>query len=270
MSKFRVFVFVLFLLNAGTVLGCMCGNTSISEMYEDSSAVVVAKAVGIKPTVVYMDFIVFKDDNDKVGKKVREELAGQEITLEITRWFKGKNRKSTLKLAQPNSTCDWTFEKDDLNKPLLLYLYFNNELKTYRIISCGRSTTVKKAADDLSWLKGLPKSLNRTRISGVVQFNDDADLFPAVRGIKIRITGNGKEYNLISDKNGLYEIWDLPAGKYTINAEMPEDKKLAWTSSVPDNWTYFWSNEDNPDLESLNITLNSKSTAGIDFMLKNK
>jgi hypothetical protein len=212
--------------------------------------------------------IIYEDGDEKKGKQVQRKLSGQEVKIEISKWFKG-NGQNIINLSQPSSTCDWNFDNADLNKPLLLYLRFNKKYRTYNITSCGRSTPIKQAADDLSWLKRLPKSLNRTRISGIVQFNDDANLFPAVSGIKIKITGNGKEYNLVSDRNGLYEIWDLPSGTYTINAKIPENKKLGWTISVPEDWLYFWS-IDEPNYDALKVTLKLKSTAGIDFMLKSK
>jgi hypothetical protein len=268
MSKVQIFTFLFFLSSANTIFACMCGNSSISEMYKNSDAIVSAKVIGFKPTVVEEDWIIYEDGDEKKGKKVHEKLQGQQVTLEISRWFKGAYRKSILILSQPNSTCDWSFNEQDLKKKFLFYLYFNKKYKTYKIIACGRSSAFEDAADDLSWLSGLPKSLQRTRLSGVVQLKDDKNTFPPVGSIKIKIIGNNKNYELITDINGLYEIWDLPPGKYTINSEMPETKKIAWTSSVPDGFTAFWSADKPENSDSLKVTLKPKSTAGIDFMLE--
>lgn len=267
MIKIRLLILLLILFSAETIFGCMCGRLSVSEMYENSDAVVIARAISFKPAIVYDEWTY--EDEDKNVKKVQKEFSGQEVKIEISKSFKGIDRKRFIKLSQPNSLCDWNFDNEDLNKSLLLYLRFDEKHKTYSIISCSRSTSVIDAADDLSWLNGLPKSLDRTRISGIVKFNDDDNLFPRVSGIGIKISGRGKEYNLVSDENGLYEIWDLPNGIYSINAEIPKDKKLGWTTSVPDNWTYFW-NLDVAEPNALKVTLKAKSCAGIDFMLEEK
>lgn len=266
MNKMRVFTFFLFLVGANAVFGCTCGSTSISEMYENADVVVVATALSYKPATVFEDWIRVDGEKETL---VQDKLEGQEVRLLIARQFKGTNLQKTLKLSQPGSTCDWEFRDGDLNKPLLLYLRFNKKYKTYKIISCGRSGTAKSSADELSWLNGLPGSLNRTRLSGVVRFNDDQNLFPGVGGVKITISGNGKTYSLISDKNGMYEIWDAPAGKYKITAEMPVDKKIDWITSVPDGFVDYELDE-NPNPESSIVALAPKSTAGVDFMLENK
>ena len=269
MNKMRAFIFLLFLLSANAIFGCMCGHSSISESYGVVDAVVVAKVISFKPKTVYQDMIIYENDDDKVGRKVQDILRGQEVKIEVSRWFKGENRRPVIYLSQPSSTCDKEFRNADLNKKYLFYLHFDKKYKTYKIRTCGRSDSVKNAADDLSWLKGLPGALNRTRLSGTVRFNDEAYTFPSVAGVKIKISGTGKEYDLVSDKNGMYEIWDVPAGDYRITAEMPDYKKIDWTISVPDSFTDYWF-EDKPDPDGSKVTLAPKSTGGIDFMLQNK
>jgi hypothetical protein len=269
MNKMRAFIFLLFLLSADTIFGCMCGHSSISDSYAAVDAVVVAKVIGFKPKTVYQDMIIYEGDDDEVGRKVQDKLRGQEVKIEVSRWFKGENQRPLIYLSQPSSTCDKEFRNADLNENYLFYLHFDKKYKTYKIRTCGRSDSVENAADDISWLNGLPESLNRTRLSGTVRFKDDENIFPHIAGVKIKITGNGKEYELVSDKNGMYEIWDVPAGDYRITADMPDDKKINWTISVPDSFTDYWF-EGKPDPDGSKVKLAPKSTGGIDFMLQNK
>ena len=269
MNKVRVLIFSLFLLSAEAVFGCMCAQSSIPEMYENSDAVVTAEVIGVKPATVYEDRIIDEGGDQTKGKPAQEKLSGQAIQIRITDWFKGANRKQILNLAQPNTSCNRMFGQKDLNTRLLLYLRFDKKYNSYQIITCGRSTAIKNAANDISWLKGLPGSLNRTRISGAVRLSDETNLFPAVGGIKIKITGNGRDYELFSDPNGVYEIWDLPAGKYIISAEIPEDKQLAWTTALTSGSTDY-SDDDKSDAGALTVYLKPNGNAGIDFMLKSK
>jgi hypothetical protein len=267
---FKVYLFILFtfLVSANAVFGCTCGHSSIAESFEQADAIVVAKAISFKPASFTWDTPLYEGD-DKVVKTVREEVIGQQVKIEISRWFKGEDQQKVIYLSQPSSTCDKEFKAADLSKTFLFYLFYNKKNKASTIIACGRSHRIEGAADDLSWLSGLPGSLNRTRLAGTIRFNDYQDMFPTVAGVKIKITGKGKVYELVSDKNGLYEIWDVPAGDYEITAEMPDDKKIDWTVSTPNDVFDIWY-QDEPEPDGSKVTLAPKSSGGIDFMLVNK
>ena len=251
------------LLTASIAMACMCGSTSVCDAYSEAQIVAVAKVAGFKPAKWSSSFV----HEDGRNEKLIEE--GQEVVLNVSRWFKGRRQSQQIKLLQPNWSCDWTFEQKHLKKDYLFYLYLNAENKNYAVVSCGRSAGIRNAGHDLAWLDGLPKSLSRTRISGRAKLNDDADTFPPAANISILAFGGQKKYELKTNKQGFYGIWDIPAGKYRITADIPENLILSWTTSVPEDWTYFWSHGDS-DLTALDVTIEPGKCGGMDFMFKKK
>lgn len=241
----------------------MCGQTSVCDAYAEVDAVVVAKVISFKPAWWQSTF-TYGD-----GKSEKRLEEGQEVVLSVSRWIKGKKQSKLLKLSQPNSSCDWTFEERDLNKAYLFYLRFNNENKRLAVASCGRSAEIRNAGDDLSWLNGLPKSLNRSRISGAVKLNDDSNTFPLLPQVPVLIQGPKKTYSLITNNLGFYEQWDLPAGKYRVSTKNPKSLTLSWTTSVPENNIYFWSRGES-DLKALDVTIEPGKCGGVDFMFEKK
>lgn len=78
-----------------------------------------------------------------------------------------------------------------------------------------------------------------------------------------------KIYEVKTNKDGLYEIWDIQPGKYSIIPTIPDYLNLSWTVSVPENWTYFWSTS-MQDQNAFNTTVKPRNCGGIDFMFEEK
>jgi hypothetical protein len=75
-------------------------------------------------------------------------------------------------------------------------------------------------------------------------------------GVKVKLIGESKTHEVFTDKNGVYEAYDLPPGKYVIEPEIPLNLKLSFTSiSFGDG------------RGRLSLELKDKSCAGIDFYL---
>ena len=47
-----------------------------------------------------------------------------------------------------------------------------------------------------------------------------------VEGKRIKIIGKDKTYEAKTDKDGIFEIYDLPPGKYFVEPEMPAGWKI--------------------------------------------
>lgn len=254
-----IFLVLIFVLVKGSVLGCMCSPSSVSEAYSTARLVVIARVVKFEPVEI-PETLTLAD-----GTFRSITVNGQKVYLDISRWFKGSGKRD-LMLVQPGSTCDWSFDDDDIGKEHLFYLYHDPQKGTYAIVPCGRSAEIRNAGDDLSWLRGLPKSLKRTRISGKSFATGDG--FPPIGGLAITLTSGLRSYDLKTDSKGLYEIWDLAPGKYRLAAAAPDGFKLSWTSSVPDKWIFFWDPEYDP--KALDVTLKANECAGVDFAFERK
>lgn len=121
-----------------------------------------------------------------------ESVAGdhlnQTVVVKVERTFKGQNVKKIV-LSQPLSTCDWKFS-DEVGETLLLYLIRDQKTKNYSAIAEGMGGRVKREYENLYWLNNLPKSLNRTRLSGSVTLYKDGpfEFVDHVAGTKVRVS----------------------------------------------------------------------------------
>ena len=77
------------------------------------------------------------------------------------------------------------------------------------VSTCNRSNRVENTHDDLLYLENIATVQGRTRVSGVVDGDDEN-----AAGQQVRITGKNKSYIATTDKNGVYELYDLPPGRY--------------------------------------------------------
>lgn len=94
--------------------------------------------------------------------------------------------------------------------------------KDWGITACSRSEEVERAAADLMWLEKMESVRGQTRLSGTVrQYYTPANGVETSRSENladspVTITGNGRTIELKTDKNGVYEVYDLAPGKYSI------------------------------------------------------
>ncbi len=132
--------------------------------------------------------------------------------------------------------------------------------------TCGRSRGLKGATDDLLYLNNLAKTRGRTRLSGALDsWSSDA---PSFANIKIKITGKKKTYETKTDADGVYEIYDLPAGEYLIEAQNLNGWKL--NDYMLERYTQRYSGESSViQLKSKNqvsVTITEKRHATLDLL----
>ena len=146
----------------------------------------------------------------------------------------------------------------------MFYAYYDKNNKAWEIHPCDRSTRIENAADDLLYLQGLSDSGQKTRLSGVLEHfeNDPVEGLSRVEniiGAKVRIMGEGKTYEVYTDKNGVYEIFGLPPGQYSIEPEIPLGLKVR----VPIHYgEMVYSGK-----QTVKAVLKEKSCAAVNFVL---
>jgi len=125
--------------------------------------------------------------------------------------------------------CLWTFNDESVGNKYLFYLHRPGKLDGTYLPSrepglwfasgCGRSGQLQGATDDLLYLENMSKLRGKTRISGRLGgwMNPDLD----VAGKTVKIIGPKKTYQTTTDKHGVFEIYDLPPGKYFVEPETP-------------------------------------------------
>lgn len=223
----------ILLFSPDLAMACSCGGTpSVCGAYAEAEAVFVGTVTRVE---------------DKIAKARdgREYVSGQTAYVQVDEAFKGA-KEPQLIFRSDGSSCDAHYVEGQRR---LFYAWYNKEHKAWSIGACGRSSLLQNAADDLLYLRGLPASAQKTRIAGILTTRDQTPLM----GVKVKLIGVNKTYEAFTDKNGVYEAYDLPAGKYLIEPETPLNLKLRFTSNsatVRSRQT---------------VELKDKSCAGMDF-----
>lgn len=129
------------------------------------------------------------------------------------------------------SGCDWSyFVEDDIGRRILFYLPApGKDQKPWRAGGCGRGGDVRHVGDDLLFLNNLAKASGRARLSGRIAF--DSAEGPGVANRTIRVVSAKQTYEVKTDENGVYEIYDLPAGRYLVEPETQPGWKIDADSS---------------------------------------
>ncbi|HEX2640519.1 MAG TPA: hypothetical protein VHL50_08110, partial [Pyrinomonadaceae bacterium] len=181
---------------------------------------------------------------DKVREKEREFDIGyvRSATMVVDTVYKGDVKVGQeLTFRQGGGAdCVWTYDEDDIGNKYLLYLgkptvghpFFPEEegaapdaKPMYSVIACGRSRSIVRAGDDLAYLDNMARVRGKTRLSGTFTSwsGEDSSTFA---NRKVKITGGGRSWFARTDKNGVYEIYDLPPGDYSIEPEIPFGWKI--------------------------------------------
>jgi len=243
---FLIAAFILLLSSYDTVFACSCaGYASPCEAYAAADAVFVGYVKKVKP------------DNSMKGDDAYE--GEQTAYVQVERAFKGVYGLEIV-LHQPGHNCAPKFKAGDR---WLLYATYHKESKTWEVYGCGRSRSIESANDDLLYLQRLPESAATTRISGELNhYEEDPQkgfsLVKTIAGVKVKITGAEKTYEVYTNSNGVYEIYGLLPGKYSIEPEIPSGLKIRFPMSF---------GEISSEGTSLTVELQANSCAGSDFIL---
>ena len=241
-SRVFVLTIILLLMSAASASACTCGGyPSPAQAFNGATAVFVGRVVRATPE----------------SPKYAEE--GQTAVVLVEEAFKGTRVGGEIVLSQPGDSCTPTFKA---GVRYLFYANYGREKKTWTVYGCGRGSNLEGLADDLLYLRALPLSAERNRVSGMLRHYEDGPekgftLVERVAGAKVRIKGKDKTYGATTDSNGVYELYDLPSGKYTIEPELPFGLKVRFPMQF------------GPDAEESGVTvlLTEKTCAGADFIL---
>jgi len=157
------------------------------------------------------------------------------VVMTVLKVYKGDlNPGDEIELIQGRSSVDYIFSMDDVGKEFLLYYngsgsvtFISEQKETFLlgdVSQCGRTKRLSDAAEDILYLDNLSSVRGKTRISG--QLITYGERKPDLNGRRVLIRRNGKTWELYTDSNGVFEIYDLPAGEYEIE------------TAPPDNWKY--------------------------------
>ena len=224
---------------------CNYGATPC-EAYVNADAVFIAKVTRIVPETI----AIWQRDKDY----------DQTATVVVEKTYKGLKRKSLVfhQLGGKNAP------KFVLGSRYLFYANFDRVAKKWEVRPCGRTRMANYVQDDLHYLDGLPASAHKTRIAGeVTRYETDEDnpqgRSERLANITIRIVGAGKEYKVVTDTTGVYELYGATPGRYIIRPDIPSGLMLLGVIHYGP-----W---DRSKFRSLEIELKERACSGVSILL---
>ena len=200
-----VSAFVLAIPQVAVACGCYPITTAL-DSYERSDLVVIARLYSVEKAT---------GSEHPFGSDISS------ATMVVEQVFKGDvkiNDKLTFAQGHEVVGCRWSFEGRPLGERYLLYLFKPEKPSDpWYISTCNGSGNVELAKDDLLYLNNMEQRRGQTRISGRVSVEGDLN----TEGRKIRISGGNKTYFATIDKDGVYELYDVPPGTYTLEPVLP-------------------------------------------------
>lgn len=211
----------------GTALACSCGpRPTVLDSYEGSDVVIIARLLSVEKV---------QDTEDR-----RYVDGVRSATMVVEKVFKGNLKvRDEITFGQGGGAdCIWTFNEKWIGDQFLFYVNTPRkdasaddsfppfrEAGWWYAVTCGRSHGLEYATEDLLYLENMPKLRGKTRISGTIAGGwRDPDI--DVEKKTIKIIGPKKTYELKTDAHGVFEIYDLPPGKYLVEPEVPAGYKI--------------------------------------------
>lgn len=218
----------LIILFSGQVFACSCMvPLTVDKEYERYENIIIGQI---------SSFTKYSKDEQGPGF-----LGIKEFSITVEKVFKGglKERQELTFTQGGGADCIWTVDQDSIGKDILFYLNRAEMKDGYLAAStCSRSGDVSYRAADILYLDKREKVKGRSRLSGTVtqvistSVNEVKAINVPVKDFKINITGEDKNYELKTDANGVFEIYDLPNGEYKINYGEVEGYKAHAASDV--------------------------------------
>ena len=243
-----------------TANACSCrGRPTVLEAFDEADDVVILRAISV----------------EKVADTTRRRFFDgvSSTTMIVEKVFKGslKVNEEIVVGQGGGADCIWTFSEKSVGQQFLVYLSRPEKLDhpgLWFVHGCGRSNAVANAADDLLYLENVDKVRGKTRISGTYGGWQNPDL--NVEGKRIKIIGSKKTYETKTNKDGVFEIYGLPPGKYFIEPEAPAGWK------IDPNWLWHspsavLNEDEEPEMrlaKQVAVILEPKKHAGIDIVFE--
>ncbi len=213
------------LIFVSIALACMCpSGNSVGFEFNRSSHVIIAKLEPFE--LVKINLEENKTEIDLSKYKPLPKLKVQKV-------FKGNLQAGEILEFDGVYRCSSHFA--EVGKEYLLYLGEKPEQgELWQAPACSQSGLLENRLADLLYIKKERKVRNKTRLAGrlfldkVAISRKEITQIPSLADRKVYIVGENGRFEAKTDQNGVYEIYDLPAGTYKIFSE----NISGWTSGV--------------------------------------
>jgi hypothetical protein len=191
----RLTILGLWIAANGSACSC-AGYPSVGEAWGNAAAIVIGEVTGTDP--------------------VESTFVAQTARVRVVESFKGPARGEEMVFRQPGQGCSPRFKK---GTRALLYAYRAGE--AWQVYGCGRGSDYE--AEDLLFLRSLPRSAATTRLSGTIRLQDPVR---PLTGVTVQIASATGTRSAVTNSDGVYEVYGLAAGQYTVTPKLPAGLKV--------------------------------------------
>ncbi len=203
-------ILALLFATAPAVIACSCAeNPTVDRAFAGAKHVATLKAVA-----------PLKDH--AASNDPEATVPGFNFVVQTV--FKGTGLRTGQELTLiSGGMCSFGFVAGDLGREYLIYYYDDDRFGFAPL--CTRSGALEWAAADIQYIEKVEQVRGSSRISGALmqvhKASSEGQRSRAIplEGRSVVITGQGRRLRLTTDKDGVFEVYGLPAGSYRIEPE---------------------------------------------------
>lgn len=206
-------------------VACMCREKSVGSEFEEASSIIIAN----------LEPYEFAKINSEEKQNTLEviSLVKSLPKLKVQKVFKGSMRVGEVLEFDGVYRCNVIFA--EVGGDYLLYLGDKPEKgELWQLPGCSKSGLSENRLADLLYFSKEKKVRNKTRIAGRLFYDIDSisqkdkSQLITLANRKVYFVGEKHQFETRTDENGVYEIYDLPAGTFKIFSE----NIFGWKSEV--------------------------------------
>lgn len=197
------------LLSTATAVACSCmGNRARCQSFWEANAVFSGQVISIN----------IESEGDRYGRQRRV------VRLFVKESFRGVSVPEVEVITGlGGGDCGFGFQ---IGKDYLVYAYERETDHKLETGICTRTSSLAKALQDITYIKGLPAARPGSTISGEIQRPipraDTPPELSAMADVRVLVEGADKQYEAVSDEKGKFSVSGLPAGNYKITLVLPK------------------------------------------------
>jgi hypothetical protein len=156
--------------------------------------------------------------------------------IRVDQEFKGTKAEEVFTYSEDEGNCSFVFQDKDTQGQWLFYARRTSGSGAVHL-GCSRTTRLRSASADLLFLRSLPDSDKKNRLSGTVSrlldfHQGNFDRAVPVSGITIAVVGELTNQEIRTDANGVFELTDLVPGHYGVQVKVSNSDLIYFSYSV--------------------------------------
>jgi hypothetical protein len=147
------------------------------------------------------------------------------VRFELDESFLGvKGRTAEVFTGMGGGDCGYDFQE---GARYFVYAYRNPKDNTLHAGICGRTRPLGEASADLEYARRIARGNGDAILYGIVlRYTRDSYIaygqHKGMEGVPVIAESNDKQFNLVTDSEGRFQLDGIPAGTYRVRAELPD------------------------------------------------